>query len=112
MHGAISRAAGVGDTSARFGRKRAWSGCYIQKIDAALKSYCIKKRFNGQRRNWREEVAIGLCAPRRRPFVECPRLPIWVKLRRTQCEHMFSGLPPIADIDVWHLRDCGKCEAA
>ena len=21
---------------------------------------------------------------------------------------MFSGLPPIADIDVWHLRDCGK----
>src|SRR6202171_3580088 len=30
------------------------------------------------------------------------------KLRRTQCEHMFSGLPLIADIDVWHLRGCGK----
>jgi hypothetical protein len=61
MHAAISRAAGVGGTSARFSGKRAWSGCYIQKIDAALKSYCIKERFNGQRRNWRKEVAIGLC---------------------------------------------------
>src|SRR5258708_24368063 len=82
MHGAISRAAGVGDTSARFGGKRAWSGCYIQKIDAALKSYCIKERFNGQRRNWREEVAIGLCATRRRPFVEAFRYgskaPFWM----------------------------------
>jgi hypothetical protein len=34
--------------------------------------------------------------------------PVRVKLRRTQCEHMFSGLPPIADIDIWHLRDCCK----
>src|SRR5260221_14389776 len=31
-----------------------------------------------------------------------------VKLRRTQYEHMFSGLPLIADIDVWHLRDGDK----
>jgi hypothetical protein len=36
------------------------------------------------------------------------RVPIWVKLRKTQCEHKFSELPPIADIDVWHLRDCCK----
>jgi hypothetical protein len=35
MHAAISRAAGIGGTSAPFSGKRAWSGCYIQKIDAA-----------------------------------------------------------------------------
>jgi hypothetical protein len=35
-----------------------------------------------------------------------------VKLRRTQCEHMFSGLPLIADIDFWHLRDAAKCQVA
>jgi hypothetical protein len=32
------------------------------------------------------------------------RLPLRVKLRRTQCEHMFSGLPVIADIGVWLMR--------
>jgi hypothetical protein len=33
---------------------------------------------------------------------------LWVKLRRTQCEHKFSGLLLIADIGVWHLRDGSK----
>jgi hypothetical protein len=47
MHAAISRAAGIGGTSAPFSGKRAWSGCYIRKIDAA-KSYCIKDGFNGE----------------------------------------------------------------
>jgi len=47
MHAAISHAAGVGGTSAPFSGKRAWSGCYIQKIDAA-QSYCVKDRFNGE----------------------------------------------------------------
>ncbi len=32
----------------------------------------------------------------------------WVKLRRTQYEHMFSGLPLITDIELWHFRYCGK----
>jgi hypothetical protein len=31
-----------------------------------------------------------------------------VKLRRTQCEHKFSGLPLITDIAAWHLRNGGK----
>ena len=44
-----------------FGGKRAWSGCNIQKIDAGLKPYCIKQRFNGERSNRREKIAIGLC---------------------------------------------------
>src|SRR5258708_2643261 len=35
------------------------------------------------------------------------RTPRWVKIR-TQCEPRFSGLPLIADIDVWHLCDGGK----
>jgi hypothetical protein len=38
--------------------------------------------------------------------------PVWVKLRKTQREHMVSGLPLIADIDVWHLRDGPKCQVA
>jgi hypothetical protein len=29
--------------------------------------------------------------------------PLWVKLRRTHCEQMSSGLPLKADIGVWHL---------
>jgi hypothetical protein len=33
---------------------------------------------------------------------------LWVKLRKTQCEQMFSGVPLEADVDVWQLRDCGK----
>jgi hypothetical protein len=44
-----------------FSGKRAWPGCHIQKIDATLKSYCIKERFDGQRGNWREKLVIGLC---------------------------------------------------
>jgi hypothetical protein len=32
----------------------------------------------------------------------------WVKLRRIQREHKLCGLPSIADIDVWYLRDSGK----
>src|ERR1700730_5517704 len=35
---------------------------------------------------------------------------IRVKLRRTQYEHMFSGLAPIADIDVWQLRVRWHCQ--
>jgi hypothetical protein len=31
-----------------------------------------------------------------------------VKQRRTQYEHMFSGLPLIADIEVWHFRDAAN----
>ena len=34
--------------------------------------------------------------------------PKWVKTGKAQCEHIFSGLPPTADIDVWHLRNCCK----
>ena len=52
---------GLGTQPVGFSGKRAWSGCYIQKINAAFKSYCIEKRFDSQRCNWREEVAVSLC---------------------------------------------------
>jgi hypothetical protein len=37
-------------------------------------------------------------------FRLAPRCLSWVKLRKTQYEQMFSGLPLIADIGVWHIR--------
>jgi hypothetical protein len=46
-------------------------------------------------------TSLKLCK-QRIPFGQ--RCPNRVKLRRTQCEHMFSGLLPIPDIDVWLMQ--------
>jgi hypothetical protein len=50
-------------------------------------------------------ACLSTVAGRSGPAAQCPK---GVKLRRTQYEHMFSGLPLIADIGVWHLSDGGK----
>jgi non-homologous end joining protein Ku len=51
------------------------------------------------------EAAIRACASQRK----CRR---WVKLRRTHCEQMFSGLPRITDIDgVLARSPASKCYA-